>query len=60
MTGYMRQGDLHGFLAAHQREADKQAERWVTREIIRALGAQPLTRSQALERWPQRQAGGRR
>jgi hypothetical protein len=57
----MRQGDPHGFLAAHQREADKQAERWVNREIIRALGAQPLTRAQALERWPaQQHAGGRR
>jgi hypothetical protein len=25
--------DLHGYLLAHQRDADKQASRWIEREI---------------------------
>jgi hypothetical protein len=39
-------------LRAQQREADEQARRWVNREIIRAMGAQPLTTAQMLERYP--------
>jgi hypothetical protein len=39
-------------LKAQQREASAQAQRWVTREIIAALAAQPLTVEQMRERYP--------
>lgn len=39
-------------LERQQREADRQAAVWVNREIIRSMGCVPLTRREALERWP--------
>lgn len=34
MIGWRRQGDPYGYLAAQQREADEQANRWIERELV--------------------------
>lgn len=40
---FHRLGDLHGFLAAYQREADLQAHRWVVRELRRIFTSMRVT-----------------
>lgn len=34
MIGLRRGGDLHGALAAQQREADSQANRWIEQQLV--------------------------
>jgi hypothetical protein len=34
VIGWLRQGDAHGFLAQQQREADRQASRWIERGLV--------------------------
>lgn len=42
-TGFLRLGDPHGALAAQQREASRQAERWIDEQI----------REHLLQRYPE-------
>lgn len=41
MLGLRRQPDLHGALAAYQREADRQAAKWIERELVGLMRGRP-------------------